>query len=328
MPTSPGIARGCAPDMTAEGAAPRRILLTGAGGFVGGHLWAALAAAYPRATLLAGSFDLRDATAVADAVADGQPDVCIHLAAVATPAAARQDEERAWDVNLHGSLRLAHAILRHVPNCQLLFVSSADAYGGANASCVPINEDAPLAPKNLYAATKAAADLALGVKAVEGLRVVRLRPFNHTGPGQSADLVIPAFARQIARIAAGRQAKLLEVGNLETWRDFLDVRDVCSAYMACIDRREKLPPGLIVNIGSGKARRIGDVLAELLALAGVAAEVQVSAPRIRANDAARTVADAARARALLGWAPAVPWSRTLSDVLDDWHRRIGGEAAR
>ena len=178
----------------------------------------------------------------------------------------------------------------------------------------------------VYAATKAAADLALGALAGQRLRVVRLRPFNHTGPGQSADLVIPAFARQVARIAAGLQPPVLEVGNLDTWRDFLDVRDVCAAYVACIDRRATLPPGSILNIGSGRPRRIGDVLAELMTLARVTAEVRVETSRTRGNDVRRTVADAGRARALLGWAPAVPLARTLADVLDDWRQRIGAEA--
>jgi GDP-4-dehydro-6-deoxy-D-mannose reductase len=308
--------------------APRRILLTGASGFVGRHLLAALAAAWPAAALLADPVDVRDADAVAATVAAGRPDVCVHLAAVATLAAARHDEDRAWAVNLHGTLHLAHAILRHAPDCLMLFVSSADAYGGAGASGAPIDEDVKLAPKNLYAATKAAADLTLGSMVGQGLRVIRLRPFNHTGPGQSADLVIPAFARQIARIAAGRQAPLLEVGNLDPFRDFLDVRDVCAAYVACIERGDTLAPGTIINIGSGRPLRIGDILAELLALAGIAAEVRAEPSRTRAHDVARVCANAGRARALLGWQPVVPWSRTLRDVLDDWRVRIGTEAGR
>jgi len=306
--------------------APTRILLTGASGFVGRHLRAALAAAWPNAVLLADPVDMRDANAVAAAVARGQPEVCVHLAAVATQAAARQDEHHCWDVNLHGSLRLAQAILLHAPDCHMLFISSADAYGGASPSGASIDEAAPLAPSNLYAATKAAADLALGSMIGQGLRVVRLRPFNHTGPGQSANLVIPAFARQVARIAAGRQAPLLEVGNLNPWRDFLDVRDVCAAYLACIDRRDTLVPGSIINIGSGQARRIGDVLAELMELGGITAEVRAAHSRTRTNDVACTVANPTRARALLGWAPVIPWSRTLSDVLADWRASICAEA--
>ena len=148
-----------------------------------------------------------------------------------------------------------------------------------------ISEDVPLAPRNLYAASKAAADLALGAMTVDGLRVVRVRPFNHTGPGQSPDLVVAAFARQVARIAAGVQAPVIDVGSLESWRDFLDVRDVCAAYMACIDRRHEIAPGTILNIGSGIARRIGDVLMELVALGGVQAEVRAAAGRMRSENA-------------------------------------------
>jgi GDP-4-dehydro-6-deoxy-D-mannose reductase len=110
----------------------------------------------------------------------------------------------------------------------------------------------------------------------------------------------------------------LEVGNLDIWRDFLDVRDVCAAYVACIDRRDSLLPGIILNIGSGHARRIGDVVADLMAPAGVTAEVRVEASRTCANDFAHAVANAGRARALFGWELVVPWSQTLSDVLQYW----------
>jgi GDP-4-dehydro-6-deoxy-D-mannose reductase len=299
--------------------APRRILLTGAGGFVGRHLCAALHAAYPGAALLTEPFDVCDADAAAAAIQAAVPEACVHLAGISTVAAAREDEDRAWRVNLHGTLNLAGAILRFVPACQLVFASTADAYGGSGGA---ITEDAPLAPRSVYAATKAAADLALGAMAGEGLRAIRLRPFNHTGPGQSGDFVVAAFARQIARIAAGVQAPVLEVGNLESWRDFLDVRDVCAAYVAVIARREALPAGLILNIGSGEARRIGDVLAELMTLAGLRAEVRAAPARVRAGDVGRARADWKRAQLLLGWRPTVPWSATLCDVLEDWRRRV------
>ena len=216
-----------------------------------------------------------DATAIAATVEAASPDVCIHLAAVSTVAAAARNEDQAWQVNLHGTLHLARAILRHAPNCVMLFVSSSDAYGSAFRAGTRVTEDTALAPMNVYGASKAAADLALGSMATQGLRVVRLRAFNHTGPGQSAEFAVPAFARQIARIAAGLQPPSLQVGNLDTWRDFLDVRDVCRGYVACIARRDTLAPGTILNLASGQARRIGDVLRELLVMAGVEIEVQV-----------------------------------------------------
>jgi GDP-4-dehydro-6-deoxy-D-mannose reductase len=157
---------------------------------------------------------------------------------------------------------------------------------------------------------------------------VRLRPFNHTGAGQSAPLVVAAFARQVARIAAGLQPPVMDVGNLGPWRDFLDVRDVCAAYVACLSRRDALPPGTILNLASGAPRRIGDVLNELLILAGIAAELRADPSRVRASDVPLACGDAARARTLLGWTPAVPWRQTLQSVLDDWRARVEADAER
>jgi len=308
---------------------PRRILITGARGFVGRHLTAALGAAYPDTALLTPSLDVRDQKAVAAAVQDASPDICIHLAAVSTVRGAERDEDHAWQVNLQGTLHVARAILRAAPDCLMLFISSADAYGRSFRAGVPVTESLPLAPMSTYAATKAAADLALGNMAEHGLRCVRLRPFNHTGPGQSEQFVVPAFARQIARIAARLQPPLLEVGNIDTRRDFLDVRDVCAAYVACIDQAATLAPNTILNLASGTDRRIGDILAELQSLAGVAVDVRVDPMRVRKSDVASACGNATLAHATLGWAPAIPWEQTLRDVLDDWRGQVGaasGEA--
>ena len=307
-------------------ALPGRILLTGASGFVGRHLTTSLSGAYPDAALITPHVDIRDASAVAAMVREASPDACIHLAAVSTVAAAALDEEQAWQINLHGTLHLAHAIMRHAPDCIMLFVSSSDAYGSSFRAGSRVTEDTALAPMNVYGASKSAADLALGSMALQGLRVVRLRAFNHTGPGQSAEFAVAAFARQIARIAAGLQPPMLRVGNLDTWRDFLDVRDVCQGYVACIARRDTLAPGMILNLASGQPRRIGDVLSELREMACVEIEVQVDQSRVRESDLRMACGDATRAREVLGWEPAIPWSVTLRDVLDDWRGRVAGEA--
>ena len=301
---------------------PRRILVTGADGFVGRHLAPALARAFPDAVVVASGFDVTDPAAVQRGVAEAGPDALVHLAGIAAPAQARQDQALAWQVNLHGALAVAQAVLAEAPNCTLLHISSADAYGASFKAGRSLDETAPLAPQNAYGATKAAADLALGAMAADGLRLVRARPFNHTGPGQTEDFVVPAFARQVARIEAGLQPPVLNVGALDAARDFLDVRDVCDAYAAILSRCEALAPGAIVNIASGVPRRIGDVLQALLETAGVAAEVQTSAGLLRPSDIPVACGDAGLARSVLGWSPGIPWEQTLADVLADWRDRI------
>ena len=302
--------------------APRRIFLTGASGFVGGHLVARLRRDFPDASLCMPALDVTDAAALRAAVRTERPDAFIHLAAVSSVGAARQDPDHAWRVNLHGSLAVARALLAEAPDCLLLAISSGEIYGRSFRSGEALDETAAPAPMNVYAASKAAADLALGAMVGEGLRVVRPRPFNHTGPGQSAEFAVPAFARQIARIAAGLQPPVLHVGALDPRRDFLDVRDVCAAYAACLTRSDALAPGTILNIASGVPRRIGDVLNALLELAGVSASIETGATLLRAAEIPVAAGDARAARDALGWAPAIAWEQTLRDVLDDWRARV------
>jgi len=228
-------------------------------------------------------------------------------------------------VNLHGSLSLARALLAHAPGCILLYVSSAEIYGRSFTAGHALNEAAVAAPMNTYAATKAAADMALGAMLGDGLKLIRMRPFNHTGPGQTADFAVPAFARQIARIEAGRQEPVLNVGALDPLRDFLDVRDVCDAYVACLKRAEALAAGSIFNIASGVPRNIGDVLRRLLELSGVKAEISTGKKLLRPSEIPLALGDASAARAALDWAPRIAWDTTLRDVLEDWRARVAAE---
>jgi GDP-4-dehydro-6-deoxy-D-mannose reductase len=319
-----------------------RLIVTGAGGFVGGHLLARLKASFPMAELIAAvrpeneplhpasrvdrvvSFDL-ESPGHAEMIKDVQPDGLIHLAAQASVAASFADPFGSWRSNLMGTVSLAEAVLCHAPHCRFVLASSAEIYGLSFQAGVPLDETALLRPTNPYAASKAACDLAIGEMALRGLDAIRLRAFNHTGPGQSDKFVVASFARQIARIEAGQQAPVMQVGALDRWRDFLDVSDVCAAYVAAL--LTETAPGAIYNIASGQPRRIGDILEALLAMSTVTPEIRVEALRLRPTDVESVIGDASLAVAALPWRPAVRWEDTLADVLSDWRGRIAAAEA-
>ena len=303
--------------------APGRILITGANGFVGRHLGPALASMLPDAQSLHPDFDITDEAAVREAVRSTQPDACVHLAAIAAPTAAQSDPDAAWRVNLHGTLTLARVLAEVSPGATLVYASSADAYGRSFASHGPrLNETAPLNPINTYGATKAAADLALGAMQAVSLRIIRVRPFNHTGRGQSPAFVVPSFARQVARVEAGLQTTV-RVGALDTMRDFLDVRDVCRAYALCLLRADELSSGDVFNIASGQARTVGSVLTDLIRLTESRIEVETDTDRLRPSEIGAASGDCAAARQLLGWTPTIPWTESLAEVLDEWRKSVG-----
>ena len=268
-----------------------------------------------------------DRDAVDDAVRNLEPDCIVHLAGIAAPAMASADPQLAWRVHVDGTLNIAHSILDMNPRCTLLSIGSGMVYGASANLKAQLDEDTILAPMDEYAVTKAAADLALGALAHKGLRCVRFRPFNHTGPGQDEAFVVPSFAMQIARIEAGLQSPVIRVGNLDAVRDLLDVRDVTDAYALAVKNAALIRPGTILNVGSGTGHRIGDILARLLALAREKIEVQQDPARMRPADVPRIVGDASRARMMLHWEPKYSFDNLLRDVLEDCRKRVATSSA-
>lgn len=307
--------------------AARRIVVTGAGGFVGGYVLAAFddeisAGSVELVPLTATgeggqALEITDRGAVDEMVEALQPFAIIHLAAIAAPADARRDPGHAWRVNVDGTLNIARAICSRSPMTRLVFAGSSEAYGAAfNRLGGVADETAALAPMTPYAASKAAADVALGQMAHDGLSVVRFRPFNHTGPGQSPAYVVPAFAGQVAAILRGEREPVVEVGNLEAVRDFLDVRDVAEAYRLACDPGWDLSSGEAVNLASGQGRSVRSILEALLQHAGRVIEVRTDPARLRPAEVPVAIGKADRAAELFGWRPKIDFRQTIADVLE------------
>jgi GDP-4-dehydro-6-deoxy-D-mannose reductase len=308
-----------------------RVLVTGAGGFVGPYAIDALRAACGSdAEVIATSnygkrhsklgclerLDVTDEAAVIRAIIRYEPTHVLHLAGRA-PQACSADPKGAWELHVKGAFLLARSILAHARDCVLVHVGSGLTYGDSAKSGLALNESMPLIPIDQYTATKAAADLALGALSSRGLRCVRLRPFNHTGPGQKEEFVIASFAMQIARIEAGLTPPIIHVGNLNVERDFCDVRDVAKAYALVVRHGAELGPNCILNIASGIPRRIGFILDELLKRSNVQIAIEQDPQRSRPSELRRIVGDSSRIRSRLGWLPEYSLESTLMSVLQD-----------
>ncbi|MBZ9662142.1 GDP-mannose 4,6-dehydratase [Mesorhizobium sp. ESP-6-4] len=314
-----------------------RVLITGANGFVGPYVGDALRRICGREIAVAATskdggphpafgqveeLDVTDPAAVHDAIARHQPTHVIHMAAVAALGAAQADPRNTWRIHVDGALNVAHAILDKAPDCWLVHVGSGLVYGESAKTGRPLDEGTLLAPIDDYAVTKAAADLALGALSRQGLKCVRMRPFNHTGPGQTEAFAVPAFAMQIARIEAGLAPPVIRVGNLDARRDFLDARDIANAYARAVLKSRDLAPSAIFNLASGLSWRMGDILDRLLARSSVKIVTEQDPLRLRPSDLPCIVGDATRARTLLGWAPEHPFEDTLAAVLEDCRARV------
>jgi GDP-4-dehydro-6-deoxy-D-mannose reductase len=316
-----------------------RYFITGIGGFAGTHLAArlledghevrglvrerhvypglvALAARHPRFDLdgLACG-DVADADRMREVIADARPDGVFHLAGIAFVPRAEADPARALIVNALGSRHVMAAVQREAPASRVVVVGSADVYGAAADTGQPIQEDCALRPVSIYGLSKAAADMAAFQQWWESdLAVIRARAFNHTGPGQSADFVCSDFARQVARIERAAAPPVLRVGNLQSARDFSDVRDIVRGYAVLMERGA---PGEAYNLCTGETVTIATIVDGLRAEIGVRFEIVEESARVRRREIPRVVGSPARARAL-GWAPTIPLRQTLRDLLDYW----------
>ena len=313
-----------------------RVLITGAGGFVGRHLSAHLGRVQAKARLIGTTFfpsetvhqavnehrriDLKGYEQVHDLLRDCRPDAIFHLAAQAFVPRSFEDPWETLENNIRAQLNIIRASLELDIQPRILIVSSAEIYGAVAPDQLPLDEDAAIRPTNPYSVSKVAQDmLALQYYLSHDLPIMRARPFNHIGPGQNERFVAPAFAKQIAAIEEDAGDAVIYVGNLEAKRDFTDVRDIVRAYHMIV---EKGKPGEAYNIASGLAHSIRHLLDTLLQLSDIEIEVRVDPERLRPVDVPEIRGDSRKLRRDTGWQPKLSFEDTLRDVLSDCRGRI------
>ncbi|MBI3522704.1 MAG: GDP-mannose 4,6-dehydratase [Chloroflexi bacterium] len=320
---------------------PLSVFITGITGFVGSHLaeralarghlvhglahedppFHNLVAVADRVRVHRG--DVTDAGAVERAIAAARPDVIVHLAGMAVPTHAGRDPLAAVRVNVLGTATVVQAAREH-PGIRLVHASTAEVYGGHGD--VASSEGSPLHATNVYVATKIAAEPIVRELGDGGANVATiLRPANQVGPRLHPDLVVSAFARQIALIEIGRAEPVVKHGRLDAKRDMLDIRDMADAYLMATELRHDRTA--TYNVGTGSPAAIGDVLATLCGLARVAVRTELDPARLRSGDPGVVSVDATRFRERTGWEPRIPLERSLADTLDYWRESVRSEAA-
>ena len=317
-----------------------KVLITGITGFAGSHLAQYLLAEHPdvevygtyrwrsrreniehldeRVKLL--EADLRDYSSMHTLLGEVRPDAIFHLAAQSFVPSSWRAPAETLTTNITGQTHLFEAVrsLHLDPTIQI--ACSSEEYGLVLPHETPIKEDNPLRPLSPYAVSKVAQDF-LGYQYFQsyGLKVIRTRGFNHTGPRRGDVFVTSNFAKQVASIEAGLAPPVIRVGNLEAVRDFTDVRDMVRAYWLAVERGR---PGEVYNIATGQGITIQALLDRLIAMAKVEVKVEVDPERLRPSDVEILIGDASKFRADTGWEPRIPFEQTLADVLDYWRERL------
>ena len=316
-----------------------KILITGAAGFVGAYAirlfaekgYAVHAAVLPQEQLApeldalctVHHFDLLEPAQVSELLAAVQPEQILHLAAQSSVALSWKQPQFTADLNIKGTLNLLEAarVLTQMP--RILLTGSAEEYGrtGQDAEGEQlVSETAPLRPVNIYAATKAAAEqLAAVYFTAYGLPVICVRAFNHFGPGQREIFVVSDFCRQAAEIELGLREPVIRTGNLESRRDFTDVRDIVRAYAMLL---ESGTPGGIYNVGSGRTEAVSEILDMILSCCKVPVRHETDPAKLRQAETAYFAADTAKLRRDTGWTPEIPTAQTVADTLAYWRQKL------
>lgn len=305
----------------------KTVVVTGGAGFVGRHLLEELHRADTTLKLVVwdrgdGSLpsyaslipvDITDVTSYAENLSHLQPSWVIHLAAIASVVDGLQHPEKTIALNVTATQHLLETIDRVSPHTKVLAVSSADIYGQGSKTPLPELPLSQADPQNPYAVSKWQMEDMIEKR--WNSRVIRVRPFPHIGPGQRTGFVAADFASQIAAIEAGNRPAVIQVGNLEAYRDFTDVRDVVRAYRLLLEAGTL---GEVYHVASGTATKIQTLLQMFLSLSSQKITIQQDADRMRPSDIPILLGDASKLRTVTGWQPTIPLSKTVEDTLTFW----------
>lgn len=316
-----------------------RVLITGVTGFVGSHLadyllkkedielygiarWRSQKEniEHLKDKIKLFECDIKDMTSVREVVTNVKPDRIFHLAAQSFVLASWHAPAETLSTNIIGELNIFESVRQVTPDTIVHIAGSSEEYGLVKPDEVPINEHNPLRPLSPYGVSKVAQDL-LGYQYNKsyGLKIIRTRAFNHTGPRRGEVFVCSTFAKQIAEIEKGRKEPVMYVGNLEAQRDFTDVRDIVKAYWLAT---EKCEPGEVYNICSGEPRAIKSILDTLLSFTNKRLEIKEDPDRMRPSDVPILKGDSTKFREKTGWKPEIPFKQTLRDTLGYWRERV------
>ncbi len=264
--------------------------------------------------------DITDSHRVESVVKETKPELVFHLAAQSFVPASWNSPVETMNTNVLGSVNLFEAVRKFSPESVLQIACSSEEYGFVKETELPITEEQPLRPLSPYGVSKVSMDL-LGYQYFKsyGLKVVRTRAFNHTGPRRGEVFVVSDWSKQIAEIEAGKRKPLIKVGNLETKRDFLDVRDVVEAYYLAT---QKCDAGEAYNICSGTAYPMKELLNMLLDLSSADIKTEKDPAKMRPSDVQVLVGDSAKFREKTGWKPKIDFKQTLKDTLEYWRNRV------
>jgi GDP-4-dehydro-6-deoxy-D-mannose reductase len=302
-----------------------KVLVTGAHGFVGRWLAPELGRAGHEVVAAPGrgSLDLRDRAAAGRLVRDARPDAIAHLAAISFGPDAERDPAEAFSVSVEGTTSVFEAAARLKPPAAVLVSGSSEVYGNPRQEDLPLRESAPLAATRPYGVTKLEQErVAIRLGSDLGVPTVVTRSFNHTGPGQRSDFVVPALATRVVD-AASHRAPTIRAGNVDVQRDISDVRDVVRAYRLLVElvAATRSPEALVVNVCTGRAVAIRDLIRAMAEQAGVQVKIEVDPDLVRADDPPLIVGDPSRIASLTGWHAEIPIVQTITDVLEAARRR-------